>query len=482
MSRPRIAIVGGGFTGATLAVHLGRVSAQPLAIDIFEPRETLGAGLAYGSCGIEHRINVPSDRMVVFAEDPLHFTRWLKRSGAAAADPDGLTPSGEHYPRRQAFAAYMADLMRQTAEDNPSASLIRHRRAAVVDLREDRRGVDVVADDGAEAVDHAVVCISHAAPAFRWPVSAAAADLPHLLRDPWQPELLTAIPKQAAVFIVGTGLTMADVVVSLRGQSHRGTIHAVSRRALTPRPHAAFDDTFAFFGSHARPATALALLRHVRQRTKEAERLGLTWHAVVDALRRELATYWRTLPLAERQRILRHLRSPWDVHRFRMAPQVANLMDRGRREGWLHFSAGRVDGIERIKSRFVLRWTPRGGEPLAEEADAIVNCTGPDSDIRRSPRAVVRNLLDRGSIRADGLRIGFDVNAEGRLLDRGGRASARLWAAGPLARAVVGEATGVPEASQQARVVASALAAAIAKDHRSHTGEEERRDTLHQGS
>jgi len=313
-------------------------------------------------------------------------------------------------------------------------------------------------------------------------VSAAAADLPNLLRDPWQPEQLAAIPKQAAVFIIGTGLTMADVVVSLRGEGHRGIIYAVSRRALTPRPHAAFDDTFDFFGPHRRPATAIALLRHVRQRTKEAEQLGLTWHVVIDALRRELATYWRTLPLAERQRILRHLRSPWDVHRFRMAPQVANLMDRGRREGWLHFSAGRVDGIERIKSRFVIRWTPRGGEPLAEEADAIVNCTGPDSDIGRSPLAIVRNRLDRGSIRADGLRIGFDVDAEGRLLDRGGRANARLWAAGPLARAVVGEATGVPEASQQARVVASALADAIDADNKVHAREEARRDTLHQGS
>lgn len=459
----RIAIVGGGFTGAVLAVHLTRAAAEPLAIDIFEPRETVGAGLAYGACGPEHRINVPCDRMTVFAEDPLHFSRWLRQTGIRAADPQGLTPEGAHYPKRHAFAAYMAGLVRETAAGNPSASVLRHRRAAVLDIKERQRALEVSFDGGTRTYDHAVLCASHGEPAFHWSISADAEDLPLLLRNPWRQDRLAAIPRQAAVFILGTGLTMADVVVTLRGQGHGGPILAVSRHGLTPMPHAAFDDGFDLFGTEDLPKTALALLRFMRRRAREAEDRGLTWHAAIDALRRQLATYWPTLPIAERAGIVRRLRAHWDVHRFRMAPQVAQLLAQGRNDGWLRLAAGRIDGIGRHGNRFAVRWSRRGGAPRTDIADAVVNCTGPNSDIARSELAILRNLADRGSIRADPLRIGIDVDRDGRLFDQSGRLHARLWAAGPLARAVVGEATGVPEASQQARVVAGALASAIAK-------------------
>lgn len=468
MTTVRVAIVGGGFTGAVMAVHLARVSMQPLAIDIFEPRESVGAGLAYGSCGIEHRINVPSDRMVVFAADPLHFTRWLRRSGIWDSDPQGLTPEGGHYPRRTAFAAYMADLVRQTAAGNASGSLLRHRRVAVADVQERQRSLDLLSAHGTETYDHVVLCASHGTPVFRWPMSAGAADLPHLIRNPWQQDQLAAVPRGAAVFILGTGLTMADVVVTLRSQGHLGPIYAVSRHGLVPMPHAAFDDDFDLFEAGGRPGTALALLRFMRRRVRDAQRQGLTWHVVIDALRRQLATYWSVLPMAERAKIVHRLRAYWDVHRFRMAPQVARHMEQGRREGWLHILAGRIDSIGRNGDRFAVNWTARGGVSRMSSADAVVNCTGPDSDIGRSELGVLRALVERACFGPDPLRIGIDVDAEGRVLDRNGRSHARLWAAGPLARSVVGEATGVPEASQHALIVANALAGTIARRTRLH--------------
>ena len=465
----RIAIVGGGFTGATLAVHLARAAAGSLAIDIFEPRDSIGAGVAYGSCGPEHRINVPSDRMSVFAEDPLHFSRWLRDCEVWDADRQALTPQGEHYSKRHDFGAYMADLVGKAAAGNPSGSIIRHRRAAVLEVREKRNALEVVSERGIDTYEHAVLCASHAAPAFRWPVSEAATTLPHLVRNPWRQDQLASVPREAAVFVIGTGLTMADVIVTLRGHGHRGSIHAVSRRGLTPMPHAAFDDGFDLFGSAVPPTTAMTLLQFVRRRVREAERQEMTWHAVVDALRRKLATYWSTLPIGERAKIARSLRAYWDVHRFRMAPQVAALLEEGRTEGWLRISSGRVDSIGRDGDRFAIHWRARGDATCNEAAEAIVNCTGPDSDLGRSALPVVRALIDRGTIRADALRIGFDVDAQGRLFDRSGQPNARLWAAGPLARSVVGEATGVPEASQHARVVAEAVAAAVNETARVHS-------------
>jgi uncharacterized NAD(P)/FAD-binding protein YdhS len=199
----------------------------------------------------------------------------------------------------------------------------------------------------------------------------------------------------------------------------------------------------------------------LRRRIVDAQEAGETWHVVIDALRFHLAHYWPALPLSQRKRIARHLRTWWDVHRFRMAPQVDSLITKGRAEGWLSIQPGRVHRIGVAGDRLSLEWTPRTSQRRTSTFDAIVNCTGPDGDIGRSPSPMLRGAVDAGHIRPDALRTGIDVDEFGRAIAADGSISRGLWAAGPLARAVVGEATGVPEASGHARVVAGSLAATL---------------------
>ena len=52
-----------------------------------------------------------------------------------------------------------------------------------------------------------------------------------LLADP------SRINKDASVLIVGTGLSMADVVVSLARHGHEGRVTAISRRGIIPKSH-----------------------------------------------------------------------------------------------------------------------------------------------------------------------------------------------------------------------------------------------------
>lgn len=461
--RPRIGIIGGGFTGAVFAVHLARAAGIALDIEIIEPRETLGAGLAYGSCEPEHRINVPSDRLVVFTEDPHHFSDWLRRTGTWEADAFGLTAQGDHYSKRHDFGAYTASLVSEAAASNPSGSSIAHRRSTATGLAREGAQWRLTFDDGSSALyDEVVLCATYGRPAFRWPIKDGADALPHLVRDPWDWAAIKAIPAPADVFVIGTGLTMCDVVVSLRRGGHTGKITAVSRRALTPRQHGDFDGSLDLFEDATPPTTALGLLRFVRRRVEELAAQGRSWHAVVDAVRRNLAGYWSTLPVAERSKIVRRLRAYWDVHRFRMAPQVAELLATGEREGWLELRAGHIGGIGRDGDRFAVTWRPKGEDARTELYGAIVNCTGPDGDLSRSGNPLLRAAIADGLLRPDALRIGIDVDARGGVLDRDGHLTPHLWAAGPLARAIVGEATGVPEASSHARHVAENLAEALA--------------------
>ncbi|MBX4413259.1 hypothetical protein K4G92_23035, partial [Mycobacterium tuberculosis] len=65
-----------------------------------------------------------------------------------------------------------------------------------------------------------------------------------------------------------------------------------------------------------------------------AAQQGLSWQVVLDAVRQQGQRIWQALSVAERQRFLRHLRHYWDVHRYRVAPQVAEVL-----EGLIQYTA-----------------------------------------------------------------------------------------------------------------------------------------------
>lgn len=454
-----VAIIGGGFTGAACAVHMVRAARWPLTIDIIEPRDRVGGGVAYGAATYEHRINVPSDRMTVFSETPKHFSQWLDRHGLRDADPQGWTEEGHFYSRRQPFGDYMADLVAETGRSNASGSTITHLRGRAVDVVRGPRGVAVTVEPaaGARRYDAAVIAASHATPAFRWPLLNGVGSLPHLCLDPWRTEALEAIPKLARVLILGTGLTMADVVVTLRSLGHVGDILAVSRHGLLPRTQGEFDASLDFLDEGVLPETALALLLRARRMIGRAEAAGLTWRAALDALRRALPTVWPNLPVAERQKALRHLRAFWDVHRYRMAPQVAALIDQGLAAGWLTVSAGRVGAIGCDDGRFVVAWTPQRKATRSEIFDAVINCTGPDSDIERSGNPLFVSLVRNGVAAADPFGLGLAVDAGACALSADGAADPLVRVAGPLARGRFGEVMGLPEVSVHAKLVAGLL-------------------------
>lgn len=72
----RVLIIGGGFTGACVAVALVRHSPVPLEIRLVDPAERPGAGLAYSATDPDHRLNAPTWSHTLLPDDALHFDRW----------------------------------------------------------------------------------------------------------------------------------------------------------------------------------------------------------------------------------------------------------------------------------------------------------------------------------------------------------------------------------------------------------------------
>jgi len=73
----KIAIVGGGCSGLLTAVNLIRSGFRG-RLTVIEPREQLGAGLAYSTSFDQHLLNVPAEKMSALSDQPSHFLNWLR--------------------------------------------------------------------------------------------------------------------------------------------------------------------------------------------------------------------------------------------------------------------------------------------------------------------------------------------------------------------------------------------------------------------
>jgi uncharacterized NAD(P)/FAD-binding protein YdhS len=452
---PHVVIVGGGLSGAVAALTVAR-SGTPCVIDIVEPRPVLGAGVAYSATDPAHRINVPASRMTLFPDDPTHFDRWLRERGALEGDPDALWEGGHAFPQRAWFGRYVADLL--------AGAGIRHHRSVATDIRARPRGFGVLLEDGTHLDAAALVlAVSHPAPVVPGPLRAAQAQGAPIVADPWAPGAMDAIAADASVLVVGTGLTMADVVAGLARRCHRGPIFALSRRGLLSRGHYfAPAETWNFFGTIAPLTTALGLSREVRAQVRRARSQGVPWQSVFDDVRTNAGRIWGALPVQEQRRLVRHLRPFWDVHRFRVSPQAEAAIARLRDAGQFQPVTASLAGADWDGTCLTIALRPRRGGPTNLRVDAVVVTTGPAHGSILVTNPALAALAGQGLVRADGVGLGLLVDAQSRAVGADGSARPDLFIAGPLARGRFGELMGLPQVSAHAAVVGSAVAVYVA--------------------
>ncbi len=454
-SRPlRLVVVGGGFTGAALSVHAVRAATRPLEIDVVEPNSELGHGIAYGTPDPVHRINVPSDRMSLFKEDPDHLTRWLHESGRLP-DAASTDSRGHHYVARGAFGDYVLDTLTRTMAASDLRHALRHHRARAVAIHPDGPGWVVELSTGARlTADKVALCIGHSSPTLPCPVSPAALRHSGFVGNPWAPYAMAAIGAHHSVLVVGTGLTMADAIATLSDAGHQGQITAISRRGLLARPHGLFVDDIDILAGEPAPDTAIGLLRLTRRRIRQyGGRFG--WQPVVDGLRSKLRQIWRALPPREQRRVAQRLLPFWEVHRFRIAPQLHELVEDWRRRGRLVVDKAGLASLDAAQGKLVATLRRRAAAPVTQSFDAVVLCVGPGRNVQQEP--LIGQLVDRGLARLDEVGTGLAVDLESRVISRDGVAHPDLLAFGPLTRGSFGEMTGAPDIARQIERCAGAI-------------------------
>jgi uncharacterized NAD(P)/FAD-binding protein YdhS len=454
--RPVVVIVGGGFSGAASAIHLSRLSHSPLDIRIVEPRNAPGMGLAHSTAQPDLRLNGPAHIHAPYPDAPADFAQWMERTGELASDPHATAASGFVFARRGAFGRYMASELNRHAQSNPGGSTIEHIQQQAVRATPGSSMVEVELASGQRI--RADYCIL----ATGWNEVGTPRELSGLVShpgwhgNPWLTGRFDSIGRNAAVLLVGSGLTASDTFAVLAARGHQGPVISLSRRGLraaTQNPFRSsrsmwdrvFDTAPPVLRELGDSMTLRSTCALLRRRIDEVDSATSSWQVPFDEFRDAAWILWNAWTPAEQRQYLRHVKSWYDAFRFRNPPQTEAISRAGVERGQLSFAAGRIRAGRNDGSGLKVDYESRQDASLETlRVDAIINCTGPQLRPGASRHPFWRAVLRDGVARDAPCGVGVDVDMAGRLIDARGQAHERIFAVGPPTIGRFAEAIAVP--------------------------------------
>jgi uncharacterized NAD(P)/FAD-binding protein YdhS len=451
-----VAIVGAGFSGSMVAVHLAQTLKGASEIALIEKARRAGPGIAYSTDNALHLLNVPVGRMGAYPERPRHFYEWLKEHPALVAryHLDPLT-EGAFVPRRL-YGLYLEALVQRLALQ--SGRVHRFEQEAV-DLIEapDKSFRLCLGDKTVISAKKVVLALGNFPPGDPIVPDQRFHRSRNYISDPWSPSELKRLSEAGDILILGSGLTALDLILSLSEMKHSGTIYVLSRRGLFPQRHAAVQPYVFHLSDPLKLRSLRRLLRAVRNEISLAEGMNIGWRSVIDALRPYTQVIWGQLNLDERRRFFSHIRPFWECHRHRAAPAALDVKDAMEKKGRLRCFRGRVERIFENENRLFVNFRDRSRISRTLAVSVVVNCTGPECNYHKLRDPLILQLFFRGLARPDPLFMGLDVSETGQLFDATGRVVPNLYTLGSPQKGRLLETTAVPELRQQALELATRL-------------------------
>lgn len=442
-----LAIVGDGAAAALVAIHaLGQARAGQ-RIALIGPG-TPGLGIAYATSDLAHRLNVPAGRMSALPAQPGDFVDFLR--GEGLADDMAGDPLAERFVPRAWYGRYLQQRLQQATAASPAAVAHVTRRVVGIDGVPAARRLQL---DDASAVQAGSVVLAIGNALRPLPLATQIPPLQQV--QAWDVPALRAIDPAASVLVVGTGLSMVDVLLSLQGNGHHGPVQLVSRHGLLPLGHAAHlswpVDGEALLGLSLR-----VRVRWLRAQAAAAQAAGLPWQVVFDAIRPLGWRLWASLTPADQARFLRHVVRLWDVHRHRIAPDLAALIAAGLAAGRWQRQAG---GIGSLMAATDGRLHVHLASGQAVVVDVVVNATGLQVRTQSMDDPLLRQLLASGLAQVGphglGLAVACDNGTTACLRDAQGQVQADLLLVGSLRMGAEWETIAIPELRTQAAASAA---------------------------
>ena len=419
----KIAIVGGGASGLLVALNLARKSPENLHITIFEPRNVLGEGIAYSTRDEGHVLNVPAGRMSAFMDQPEHFMQWM------GCDKNTFAP-------RKVYARYLQETLQSL---DLSKIELRHLQDNAISIAQEGAAWRVVATSGEELLVNAVVLAIGHGESFKVPGVEKVLTSKRYLADPWR---LTAGAADGHLIGIGTGLTFIDHALTHIRQNSTNTVTGISRNGLLPEAHLAH---------RAEPLEVPSIARENPEEMRRFIEEADDWRAAQDGIRHQLPDIWHRWSDELKARFLDHDLRWWNVHRHRLAPEIADEVKRAIDSGRIRVVKSGVSGVKENDDGITVELS--NGESI--EGVALVNCLG----YRVAGKESLIETLIAGGIAQEG-PLGLGVKTDYprfNLLDGNGRPRENVFVIGPVLFGERFETTAIPELREQADLIAGQL-------------------------
>lgn len=419
----RILIVGGGATGLIVATNLLRKSNKPTHISIADPRNSIGLGVAYSTTDTGHILNVPASRMSMFVDDSEHFMKWVGK------DKNYFAP-------RKVYAQYL-DATWRDAESRSVVSISEHIRMQVLDIQQEKDSWLASFSDGStKSFDVVVLAIGHGE-AFA--LNSQISSNSKYIADAWRENL----PLTKGVLLgIGTGLTFVDHALSHLRRSDSNRVIGISRNGFLPESH---------LPHRAEPLAVTAESRMSPKSVRTFIESASDWRAAQDGIRHELPEIWQSWSDDQKNQFLTQDLRWWNVHRHRLAPEVAEEIEIAIKNDRLRVIATELLSLE-DSSNGTSAHLANGDSVMV---DVVLNCLG-----YRTPgdESLLGALFKSGLAARGPLNLGLRTNfPEFNVLAVDGTIHKNLYALGPLLFGERFETTAVPEIRVQAESIASSI-------------------------
>ena len=453
-----VVIVGGGFSGTMAAVNLARLSTRPLQVVIVNAKRPLGRGTAYSTTRNEHLLNVAARNMSAFPDFPSHFLGWLRsRSEFTSLSDEDLR---EMYVPRRIYGDYLCGLLAscQQPVDARGNVQVQTVEDEVVDIVVADEGAANVLLDSGESLDADQVLLATGnQPPGSFPSDSPLSHDPRYRSDPWH-DWVSRLPATGGrILLLGTGLTMVDVVLTLDELGWDGEIVAVSRNGMPPQSHfrgIAYED---YIPDNAAELGLDKLRALVQQHCTRLRHMSQNPAIAIDKLRPHTQRLWQNLTTEEKQDFLTQDAAVWNVTRHRIAVAIHDAITDALDSGRLTLKSGTIERLAPNEEKIEVILEDNDGNQTSEFGDLVINCTGPQASFSQSGVRLFENLLNKGLVCSDDLDMGLKVNEQFAVIEQNGQPSDWMFAMGPMLKGSLWETTAVPELRSQAMRIAEIL-------------------------
>jgi uncharacterized NAD(P)/FAD-binding protein YdhS len=458
-----ISIIGAGFCGLMTAIHLIRNAENPVEITIINDKYTFGKGIAYSTTFRSHLLNVPAAKMSCIPSNPDNFLDWMhEREPYSNIDREML---GKMFVPRMDYGNYLLHMWNETLTNKKDFVGVNIIEGYADNIENSSKKYAISLLDGRSVeADYVVLATGNETPADPRIKNEDFYSQPEYFANPWKPEAVSDISHEGDILIIGSGLTMADTVLSLRENGFKNKIYCITRSGYNVLPHR--HGGMAYSGlleEIEEPFEIEKLFSLFRKHIKRMREFGLSAEPVIDSIRPITQKIWQKLPLEDKRKFLYHLKHYWNVARHRLPTHVADEIQRLRLNRKLIIYRGRLIDINKEGSDISVRFfRKRDRSENTLTVTRIINCSGPIYDITQTANTLLRNLFSSGLIQSDELDLGLKTDSHGALIDSNNKTSESFFTLGSNLRGMLWETTAVPELRVQAEKLAQLIIDKIA--------------------